>query len=62
MINEGWALACEIGFWGWILSVVGLIIHSFTRKNHINKRSALIWGSGTVVCYASWVFGMIKAS
>jgi hypothetical protein len=61
MINESWALLCEIGFWGWILSTVGMIVQTFTRKDNFNKKYALLWGAGMTGFYAFWIYGMIRA-
>jgi hypothetical protein len=61
MLNESWALLCEIGLWGWILSIVGLTVQTFTQKDSLDKKYALLWGAGIVVFYAFWIYGMVRA-
>ena len=61
MANESWALLCEIGFWGWILSIVGLTLQTFARKDNFNKKYAFLWGVGTALFYAFWIYGMVRA-
>jgi hypothetical protein len=60
MTAESWALLCEIGFWGWILSAAGFILRSFPARNLLKTGSALRWGGIFLACYALWMIGMIK--
>jgi hypothetical protein len=61
VVNENWALLCEIGFWGWTLSVIGLLIQTFTQNTVINKISTTLWGFVSVVFYFFWIYGMVSA-
>jgi len=61
MLNEGWALICQIGLWGWIIAAAGLILHAFPGRDTFNCRAALRWGSCLVVLYAVWIVGMLNA-
>jgi hypothetical protein len=61
VINENWALLCEIGFWGWILSVTGLLIRSFTRESRLNMSYALLWGTLSAIFFTFWILGMTRA-
>jgi hypothetical protein len=61
VINENWALLCEIGFWGWVLSVTGLLIRMFTRKSHLNRKYVLLWVTLSAIFFAFWILGMTRA-
>lgn len=58
MMLEGWALLCEIGLWGWIASVVGLILNAFPSGNIFRKQQAFKWGGALIVFYSIWITGM----
>jgi hypothetical protein len=60
MINETWALICEISFWGWGGSVIGLILNSFPARNKIKVKSVFVWGISFLVFYAFWIVGMLN--
>lgn len=60
MLNEGWAIACEVGLWGWILAAVGLILHAFPSRAPFQGRSAACWGGSLLLLYALWVVGMLN--
>jgi hypothetical protein len=61
VINENWALLCEIGFWGWIFSAMGLLVQTFTQNTDINKISTMSWGFVSVVFYFFWIYGTVSA-
>ncbi len=61
MVNENWALFSEIGFWGWIISVTGLLVYTYTRNTDTSKFSTILLGALAVVFYVIWVYGMISA-
>lgn len=61
MLNEGWAVVAQLGFWGWVLAVIGLILHAFPARGSFNRRGAAVWGAGFVVLYAFWIIGMLRA-
>ncbi len=59
-MNEGWAVVCVIGVWGWILAGVGFILSAFPRRDSFNGRSAAVWGGSFLFFYAMWIAGMIN--
>jgi hypothetical protein len=61
MINEGWAVFCLVGFWGWVASTVGLALTSFPVRGEFALRSALLWGSAVLTFFALWVVSMLHA-
>ena len=61
MRNEIWALVCEMSLWGWVASVIGLILNSFPSHNVFKPRPAVMWSMCFLVLYFVWVVGMIKA-
>lgn len=61
MINEGWALLCLIGLWGWILATVVFIFKAFSGNGVFQGRSALPYGGAIVVFYVVWLMGMFNA-
>jgi len=57
-----WSVVVEVGFLGWIGSVIGLIV--FTRtgdRTRLLTSHAMIWGSLVAIFFALWIVGMIKA-
>ncbi len=61
MTAESWALLCEIGCWGWILSSAGFILGSFPARGFFRAGNALGWGGSFLACYALWIIGMMHA-
>ncbi len=61
MVNENWVLLCEIGFWGWIVSVIGLLVHTYTQNTDRNHTPSLLWGLVSVVFFLFWIYGMVSA-
>jgi len=61
MINEWWALVCEIGLWGWVAATAGLILQAFPSRDTFRKGPAFLWGGCLLFCYAIWIAGMIKS-
>ncbi len=61
MIDEGWGVVSQLGLWGWIGCVVGLILSSFPQRESFLPAKARLWGTGFVLLFAAWVVGMIKA-
>jgi len=60
--NEVMSVVMEIGFWGWIGGVIGLIF-SF-RKDYGEKgfiKSKLMWIILIAISYTIWIIGMLKA-
>jgi hypothetical protein len=61
MLNENWALLCEVGLWGWILSTAAMAIQVFARRDNFDKKYALLWGLAIAGFYTFWIYGMIHA-
>lgn len=61
MLHEGWALLCQLGLWGWIVSAVGFIMKAFPSRNVFDKRSAIRWGVCLLGGYVVWIVGMVMA-
>jgi len=61
MINEAWALICEISLWGWIFAAVGLILKAFPSRDTCRQGPAVAWGGCLILFYAIWIVSMIKA-
>lgn len=61
MINQGWAIACEIGFFGWVSCTLGFIFRSFGEDDSFYAKRGLFWGGFVVFFYALWVLGMLRA-
>ncbi len=60
-MNEFWALFSQIGLWGWGISVVFLIHFSFPANDVFVSRSAIKWGSLSLVFFFCWITGMLSA-
>lgn len=61
MSNEWWGVICDVGVWGWVLSVVGFILGVFPARDRFDCNKALTWGTGFLFFYALWVVGMMHA-
>lgn len=61
MSDPWWSVACMVGFWGWVLSTIGLIIQGLPRRGAINGRIAARWGGAVLLLYLLWVVSMLKA-
>lgn len=61
MLNQGWAIACELGFIGWVGCAIGFIFRAFGEDDAFYGRRAFFWGGLVVLFYSLWVLGMIKA-
>lgn len=61
MLHEGWAVICQIGLWGWVVSAVGLIVRAFPAREALNGQAALRWGGALAAFYAIWIAGMVMA-
>jgi hypothetical protein len=58
-----WSIIVEIGFLGWIGSVVGFIIFACkdSGKERFLTRPALVWGCLSLTFFALWIVAMMKA-
>nr|HID58936.1 hypothetical protein [Desulfobacterales bacterium] len=61
--NIFWTVVLEVGFLGWIGSVIGFLTHALTggRTSEVRPRAGIIWGAMFVVFYALWIIGMARA-
>lgn len=60
MINEIWAMFCEVAFWGWVVSVAGFLYFSFPSHGTFARKPALAWGGAFLFSYAAWAFAMVR--
>lgn len=60
-VNEAWAFLVVVGFWGWVLCTVGLIIKGFPQRDVFARKTARWWGSAVIFFYSLWVMGMMNA-
>lgn len=58
-----WTLILEIGFLGWIGSVLVFLMRSLTEGQtpSVRSKSAIFCGIMFIVFYSLWIFGMMKA-
>ena len=58
-----WTVILEIGFLGWIGSVIGFIMFTLRHKRESKHRrsSTYLWLSLTAVFFTIWIVGMMKA-
>ena len=61
MIDEGWAIFCLLGFWGWVASTVGLTLTSFPMRGEFARRPARLWGSAVLAFFTLWIVSMLHA-
>jgi hypothetical protein len=59
--STGWSLMVEIGFFGWILCAVLLIVSMNVGSKERRVRMAFIWGVLLCVLFALWLLGMVNA-
>lgn len=61
--NVFWTVLLEIGFLGWIGSVLGLIVTGIGRPKESKPSSALIggWLALAVTGFVLWILGMVRA-
>ena len=58
-----WTIVLEIGFLGWIGSVIGFIMLRVRHEKESENRASLklLWITLTVVFFIFWIIGMMKA-
>ncbi|MBW1740165.1 MAG: hypothetical protein JRJ42_03400 [Deltaproteobacteria bacterium] len=58
-----WTLILEVGFLGWIGSVIGFLMHALTRGDppQLKSRPAILWGIMVIIFYTLWIIGMMRA-
>ena len=58
-----WSIILEIGFLGWVGSVIGFIMFPFRNREASKSRvfPTFIWIGLTVIFFMLWIIGMMKA-
>lgn len=57
-----WTVILEIGFWGWVGSLFGIIFRKWGPKDgQANPIGPLAWVGLCIVFFAVWIIGMMKA-
>ncbi len=57
-----WTLFLEIGFLGWIGSVIGFLAYALTGKSlRLRSRPAIFWGTAVIIFFSLWIVGMMRA-
>lgn len=61
--NVFWTLILEVGFIGWIGSVIGFLMLSLTggQTARLKSMAAIFWGIMVIIFYAMWIIGMMRA-
>jgi hypothetical protein len=57
----GWAAVTEIGFFGWVGSVLMFIFTFLRKEGGLARGKALLWGGSTAFFYFLWILGMVRA-
>jgi hypothetical protein len=57
----GGTILTEVGFFGWVGATLGLIWYGLSPQGTWLLRPCIWWGSGVLVCFATWVIGMLLA-
>jgi hypothetical protein len=57
----GWVLVVQIGFLGWVFSVVGWIWKGFDREGRMHLKPSFPWIVALVVFFSAWVIGLSRA-
>lgn len=57
----GWSLLIEIGFWGWIASIAGLIWFGIGSRKPGHIKTSLRWLGFAIGFYGIWVLSLVKA-
>jgi hypothetical protein len=58
-----WSIIIEIGFWGWVGSVICFIMFACKgdRKVRLLPSQGVVWASLALIFFALWLVGMMKA-
>lgn len=60
--DPGWSMAVVFGLLGWIVGTLLFIWKAFRKgTTEVMLKPALIWGGMTVIFYALWIIGMMRA-
>ena len=55
------SIMCELGFFGWVLSILLFIFKALSPQGHVKMRPALLFISSFFVSYSMWVWGLFNA-
>ncbi len=61
MNNEGWAILCIFGFWGWVFFTINFILRAFSRQGDFDFRKSKLYAIGIAIGYAMWIVSMLNA-
>lgn len=61
MSNTWWSVVCMIGFWGWVLAVIGMILKAFGSRGVLRNRVFARWGGAVCLFYCVWIVAMLHA-
>jgi len=58
-----WTLILEVGFFGWIGSVIGFLMLGLTEGQtpKLKSKPAILWGIMVLIFYTLWIIGMMRA-
>lgn len=59
--HTGWVIFAQIGFWGWLLAVLGWIWKGFDAQGKMYWKPSLPWISGIIVFFSFWILGLVHA-
>ena len=55
------SIMCEIGFFGWVASILLFIFKALSAQGHLKKRPALLFVSSFLIFYSMWIWGLFRA-
>lgn len=58
--RHSWALATELGFFGWVACAFLFIFKGLTKTGSIRPRPAAVYGAAFVLFYGLWILGMVN--
>jgi len=61
-ISYFFQFSSQIGFWGWIISVLLLIFSGFTSEGKVIKRSAVVFSTFAIFFFVFWLISLSFAS
>ena len=57
----GGTILTEIGFFGWVGGTLGFIWYGLSPQGKWLLRPCIWWGSGVLMCFATWIIGLLLA-
>ena len=55
------SIMSEIGFFGWVSSILLFIFKALSPQGHVKKRPAMFFVSSFIVFYCIWIWGLLNA-